>query len=308
MNTANEIEKHIVREQIIKTIRQFFYGQNFHEIIVPLLNTALPLEPNLKPFVTIHEYENKKQIFYLPHSPERGIKKMLGAGMDNCFAISQSFRNYERVGSLHLHEFTMLEWYRKGAMYGDIMRDVERLLETIDNSLGKKTNKHALPRVSLNMLFKEKVGEKLETLIFDEKMIEKIARGKGYKTIGATWEELYNQLFVNEIEPLFSKEPFFLVDFPACISPLCKKQDANLHFAERFELYVGGMEIGNGNTENTNVKEIRSVFENEHAKTGLPIDEEFLDSLYKMKKDSYAGVGIGINRLTMLYTDRDIFV
>lgn len=297
------MEKYFIREKIIKIIREFFYKQDFHEVIPQVLNTALPLEPNLHPF--------KTETFYLPMSPERGIKKMLAKGMGNCFAIVKSFRNYEQVGHLHSREFIMLEWYRKGVVYTDIMNDTEKLLRTINEKMGNKREMHEgpFPRISLNDLFEKKVGEKLSAFITDEKLLREVARKKGYKIERATtWEELYDQIFVNEIEPTFSSGAFFLVDFPARVSPLCKKQKENPAFAERFELYIQGMEIGNGNTENTDSPSIRTLFEKEQKKTGMPIDEEFLAFLDAMKNDSYAGVGIGIDRLTMLYTKSEIFV
>ena len=304
------ISQYIIRENIIKIIREFFYAQKFHEVIVPLLNTALPLEPNLKQFATTHTYKDSIKQFYLPMSPERAIKKMLAMGLGNCFAIAQSFRNYEQVGSLHLHEFTMLEWYREDADYTEIMQDMELLLRQINTKMQKKIkmNNSAFPRVSLQTVFKEKIGIPLETLLRDEDALKEVAKKKGYKTDGATWNELFDQIFVNEIENSFLREPFFLIDFPARISPLCKKQKNNPLFADRFELYIHGVEIANGNTENTNVDEIRFTFQQEHTKTGLPIDEEFLSSLGSMQNRSYAGVGVGVNRLTMVYTNTDIFV
>lgn len=302
------MEKYFIREQIIKSIRQFLYAQDFHEVIPPLLNSALPLESNLRPFSTIHKDTN--ETFYLSMSPERGIKKMLAQGIGNCFAISKSFRNYERTGSLHNHEFIMLEWYREDSTYLKIMDELELLLRSINAKMKKCINipESSFPRVSLNLLFKEKCGVSLEELLADEQQMYNTAKKRGYKIDGATWEELYDQLFVNEIEALFPKEPFFLIDFPARISPLCKKKmDAN-YFAERFELYINRIEIANGNTENTNTKEVQSAFENEQKKTGLPMDSEFLTSLDRMKDRLYAGVGLGIDRLTMLYTNTDIFV
>jgi elongation factor P--beta-lysine ligase len=305
-----QLENHITRENIVREVRDFFYKQNFHEIIPPILSSALPLEPNLQPFVTTYKKNNNAQTFYLAMSPERGIKKILALGMENCFAISKSFRNYEQIGTLHSHEFLMLEWYRKNARYFDIMVDVEKLLQTINKKMGNKIamKEGPFPRVSLNTLFKEKVGLSLEELISSEKRMKEIAEKKGYSIQGATWEELYNQLFVNEIESTFSLRPFFLVDFPAQISPLCKVQKGNPLFAERFELYIHKIEIGNGNTENTDTEDIRKKFGEESERTGLPIDEEFLTSLESMKSNTYAGIGIGIDRLTMLYTNSDIFV
>lgn len=304
------MEKYLIRETIIRIIRDFFYKQNFHEVIPPLLNKALPLEPHLKPFATTHEYNGKKEHYYLAMSPERGIKKMLATGIGNCFAITKSFRNYEQTGTLHMHEFNMLEWYRKGATYIDIMNDTEKLFQTINQKMGNKVamKEGPFPRISLNTLFAEKTGIALEAFISDEGLLRETAKKKGYNTEGASWDGLYDQLFVNEIESAFSLKPFFLVDFPARISPLCKIQKSKPQFAERFELYIHKMELGNGNSENTDTAFVRNAFDKEREKTGMPIDEEFLSSLERMKNDSYAGVGIGIDRLTMLFTNSDIFV
>ena len=301
------MEKYLIREKIIKFMREFFYKQTFHEVIPPLLSNALPLEPHLKPF---HTTDQSKNELYLAMSPERGIKQMLGHGMGNCFAISKCFRNYERIGSLHMNEFLMLEWYRKSDTYLDIMNDVEQLIQIINQKMGNKVamKEGAFPRVSLNTLFKEKMGVALEDLLRDETALFKIAEAKGYSVKNASWQELYDQLFVNEIEKSFSLKPFFLIDFPARISPLCKIQKERPLFAERFELYMHKIELGNGNTENTDSETIHSLFESESKKTGMPIDMEFLTSLSAMKNDSYAGVGVGIDRLTMLYTNSDIFV
>lgn len=296
------MEKHYIREQIIKIIREFFYKQQFHEVIPELLSPTLPAEPNLRPFITSN--------LYLPLSPERGMKKLLAQGMGNCFALSKSFRNYERTGALHMREFIMLEWYRKGAEYTNIMTDMELLLSTINTKMGNKIamKSTSFPRLSLNTLFKEYVGIELSALIQNEELIRQVASKEGYATEGATWEELFDQLFVNKIESQFSLKPFFLVDFPSRISPLCKPQKISPHFAERFELYVHRIELANGNTENTDVAAVREVFEKQSKQTSIPVDEEFLMCLQKMKSSNYAGVGMGVDRLVQLYTGMDIFV
>jgi len=204
----------------------------------------------------------------------------------------------------------MLEWYRKDSSYIKIMEELESLLRVINNQMKKtiRIPNGIFPRISLNKLFKEKCGISLDELLVDEKKMYETAQAKGYEIGNSTWEELYDQLFVNEIEASFSKSPFFLVDFPARISPLCKAQKNNSLLAERFELYMNGVEIANGNTEKTNAQEIRAVFEIEQSKTKLPMDNEFLDSIESMKDGQYAGVGLGVDRLTMLYTGTDIFV
>jgi len=309
--TKYNMEKHLIREKIIKTAREFFYKQDFHEVVTPILNSALPLEPHLRPFTTVYDNGKEKKELYLAMSPERGIKKILSQGMGNCFALSKSFRNYERVGSVHMREFLMLEWYRKSAVYTDIMNDAEKLVQLINQKMGNKVamKEGAFPRLSLISLFKEKVGVDLAELITSDQLMRETAQKMGYTVAGGTtWEELYTQLFVNEIESRFSLKPFFLVDFPARISPLCKAQKDRPLFAERFELYVHKMELGNGNTENTDIELVRTTFEEESKKTGMPIDKEFLSSLEGMKNDSYAGIGLGVDRLVMLYTNSDIFV
>lgn len=273
----NNVQSSIIREEIIKSIRSFFYKQKFHEVIPDILNATLPAEPNLAPFSTIWKTQEFEKTYFLPMSPERGIKKMLAQGIGNCFAISKSFRNLERPGSLHLPEFLMLEWYREDAIYTDIMSDVEKLFV----NFGFKKN---WPVLSLKKLFQKYLDLDLEKTIANNKL----------------FFNDYDQLFVNEIESKLPKTPLFLVDFPSRISPLCKPQKNNSIFAERFECYISGIEIGNGNTENTDTKSLRKIFEQEQKRTNLPVDEEFLNSLKIMSKKSYAGIGIGIDRLMMV--------
>ncbi|MFA6532376.1 MAG: amino acid--tRNA ligase-related protein [Patescibacteria group bacterium] len=277
----NNVQSSINKEGVIKSIRSFFYKQSFHEVIPDILNNTLPSEPNLTPFSIVWKTQESKKTYFLPMSPERGIKKMLAQGIGNCFAISKSFRNLERSGSLHLPEFLMLEWYREDAVYTDIMTDVEKLFV----NFGFKKN---WPVLSLKKLFQKYLNLDLEKAITNDKIFLKD----------------YDQLFVNEIESKLPKTPLFLVDFPSKISPLCKPQKSNPLFAERFECYVSGVEIGNGNTENTDTESLRKIFTQEQKRTNLPIDEEFLNSLKKMSKKSYAGVGIGIDRLVMILNNQ----
>ena len=131
-----------------------------------------------------------------------------------------------------------------------------------------------------------------------------MAKKGGYSTKNASWEELYNQIFVNEIESRLPKNPFFLIDFPSFASPLCKPKKENKNLAERFELYINGVEIANGNTENTDSKLVKKHFTAEQKIRSIyqPIDQPFLHAIDKMNNSSYAGIGLGIDRLTMLFT------
>jgi len=301
----------LIREQIIKSMREFFYAQSFHEIIIPVLNRSIPLEPNIFPFVTKWNTRNKTQTLFLSTSPERRIKQMIAKGVKNCFAIGSSFRNLEDSGTLHTPEFLMLEWYRKNATYKNIMDDTQHLLKHISNSL-KIENKLTLDfsqtwkKISLSSLFSRFLKTDLNKIIEKEQLIFDIAQKKGYNIKNTSWNNLYDQLFVNEIESHLPREPFFLIDFPMQISPLCKPKKNNTLLAERFELYINGVEIANGNTENTDSESIYNNFVVEQNKrsNSQPIDKKFIDSIAKIKA-SYAGIGLGVDRLTMLLAHCD---
>lgn len=286
----NNLNFYFVREKIIKSIREFFYKQNFHEVISPILNSAVPIEPNLYPFTTEWKTKENKQKFFLPMSPERSLKIKLSEGIGNCFSIGHCFRNLENSGSLHNPEFLMLEWYRENAKYKKIMEDTEILLQFIKEKLNSKIifpNKW--PVFSIDDLFKKYISMDID---------ETISCGE------------YDKLFVNEIESRLPNSPLFLIDFPSRISPLCQPKKDKPYLAERFEFYINKIEMGNGNTENLDYQTIKNNFENEKAKRkkqkllDQPIDYEFLNALKIMKGTgkSYAGIGVGIDRLTMLFS------
>ncbi len=154
-------------------------------------------------------------------------------------------------------------------------------------------------------VFKKYAGLNLEDIMGDNAMW-KVAADRGYNTQNATWEQLFNQIFLNEIEAKLPHDPFFLTDYPAKISSLCARRKDKPYLAERFELYINGIEIANGNTENTDAEEILDSMEKEEhyrKKRSLicpPIDMEFIEALRKMSAKSYAGIGLGIDRLAMV--------
>jgi elongation factor P--beta-lysine ligase len=322
----NNLQSIFIREQVIRKVRDFFEEKNFHEVITPSISRTIPLEPNLFPFVTQWITGNGKQDFYLSTSPERGLKKMLARGIGNCFAISKSFRNLEGSGSLHIPEFLMLEWYRENADYQVIMKDVRDLLSSIKTRIDDFLKREHSPVVeyqnlkidlsnpwkiySLPDLFLQYANLNLEEIIADDNKIVEAAQEKGYNTKNASWNELYDQIFVNEIESKLPKnKPFFLIDFPWRISPLCKPKKDKSYLAERFEFYIAGMEMGNGNTENTDCDSIKKIFADEQDKRIReklpvpPLDQEFLNALKAMGQKQYAGIGVGIDRLSMLFAN-----
>lgn len=297
----------LIRESIIRSIREYFYAQGFHEVIIPVLNRSVPHEENLHPFSTVWHAGEKEKTLYLSLSPERGIKRMLARGMENVFAIAKSFRDLEAAGSQHIPEFLMLEWYRKGARYEAVMEDARNLLLHVSNSLGEKgklqLSASVWPVLSLKTLVEEAAKTSMRSLVEDDSSLFGVARKKGYATEGASWRGLWDQLFVNEIEPVLPAGQAFLTDFPSRLSPLARPKKKEPWLAERFELYLDKTEIANGNTEQTERMAVEKYFREEAEKRGVqshPVDRAFLDSLAVLDGVTYAGCGLGIDRLAML--------
>lgn len=312
-----------VRMEIIKAMRAFFDSRHFQEIMVPTLHRALPLEPTLYAFETKWFKRSEYEDLYLSISPESSLKKMMARGVGNCFAIGKCFRNLESNGQRHNPEFLMLEWYRQPATYKHIMVEAQELITFTIEWLKKwqeemgikgdqKFAKELLSsakweRISIEELFVQKLGLQLSEVVSDEGIL-KVATQLCYQTEDASWEQLFNQIMLNEIEPTFPKQPFFLCDFPARLSPLCQIQTEKPYLAERFELFINGMEIANGNTEKTDALAVEQAFVAEQkyrqqaGYTAPPIDQSFLNALANLSKQetSWAGIGLGVDRLAMI--------
>ena len=155
------------------------------------------------------------------------------------------------------------------------------------------------PRISLVDLWKKYVDIDLLSIIDESKMIS-LAKKRGYTTCNATWEQLFYQINFNEVEPNYPEEPFFLIDFPARISPLAKPKKENPALAERFELIFKKIELADGNTENFNYQDIEKMMNEESKKREIPYDQDFIKALKKLSGQTWAGVGIGVDRLVML--------
>lgn len=309
----------LVRESVIKAIRAFFDERGFHEVITPVLNEALPLEENLFSFETtwatlrLLSGQADAKVFYLPTSPESNLKKLLAQGIGNCYSIGHSFRNLESSGEWHSPEFLMLEWYREDASYLDIMVDTQELVTFVGQRVKgvervQQTMAYGLwPKISLEQLFQEKANISLQDVCDGDALFE-IARAKGYSIEDSSWSQVFDQIFLNEIDQSLPKEPFFLVDFPSRISPLCQPQKEKTYLAERFEVYMNGVELGNGNTENLDAEYVLQIFKqvaghrSQASLSSHPYDDVFVDALRILQKTgkSYAGIGLGVERLSKL--------
>ena len=269
------------RAAIVRAIRGFLDSHGFVEVETPALIAAPAPEEHIDcPAVPCADGARA----YLRASPELQMKKLLAAGMDRIYQIGPCFREGER-GSRHNPEFTMLEWYRRGAGYMDIARDLEGLLRAAADAVGAGDRVAAPPqRIYVREAYREYAGwdpwESFDADRFDFDMATKIE--PALKAMGGG---------------------VFLVDYPAHAASLAKVRG---DVAERWEFYWDGLELANCFTELCDSAEQRARFEVARAarrtlgEADYPIDDDFLACLPQI--GSAAGVALGIDRLVMALT------
>lgn len=305
---------YFVRERVTKSIRAFFDGEKFHEIETPILIPHPPAESYLDVFeTTLLNRQRQPTKAYLSTSPEVPLKKLMVAGLGNCFSLTKSFRNTETDSHTHNPEFTILEWYRVGADYFAIMDDCEKLVQMIagGNTIayqGKQIDiSSPWERMTVAEAFKKYADVNFDDF-FDR--AEVIVQKKGYKVEkNSTWEQLYNQIFLNEVEPHFGhSKPTIVYEFPGELAALAKKKGSDPRFAERFEFYIAGLELGDAYSELTDPVEQEVRFKKELAelkrlgKTTYDYDHDFIEAL-KVGLPKCSGIAVGVDRLVMLLAD-----
>ncbi len=320
---ASHLLPFILRAQVIDAIRTFFKADGFLEVETPLLVENPGTEPYLEVFKTTLKAQDHTDVSgFLVTSPELYMKKLLAAGVGDIFQIAKSFRNGEGISRFHNHEFTILEWYRTNADYTNIMHDCEQLLLTILRTVKNDPSATTLPylgttydlsapweRISVAEAFAQYAGISTDTLL-DEAELKEVAAAKGYEVLPtATWEEVYNQLFLNEIEPHLGKvKPTIIFDYPASQAALSKRKEADPRFAERFEFYIGGLEMGNAFSELTDaIEQKRRMTEDLQLRKALgkyeyDLDADFFTAL-EMGLPPTGGIAVGIDRLVMLFAN-----
>ncbi len=311
------LEKYLVREKVIQTIRKYFLDQAFHEVFTPIMVPVPSIEPNLEVFETeLRTSSEIKKRAFLISSPEYAHKRLLSAGVGSLFEITHSFRNEEEVSRFHSPEFTILEWYKVNSDYKDTMRDFENLFLKI---IGKDIMKYQgeeydltlpWPRISVAEAFKKFAGIGTETLLDEKKLLE-VGKLHSYRvTEETTWEQMFYQIFLNEIETKLrdSKKPYFVYDYPISQASLSRPKKDDPRFAERFEIFLAGVELGNCFSELTDAEAQYKRFEEDLAvrksmgKTDFPIDEDFVQAL-RDGMPVCSGIAVGVDRLVMLAAD-----
>ncbi len=258
------------RARVLREIRAFFDARCFTEVETPVRIPAPAPEPHIDC--------PPSGDWFLRASPELQMKKLLAAGMGRIYQIGPCFRAGEK-GRRHSPEFTMLEWYRANADYSDIARDAEELLAEIL----RPRRSAALPRITVR---------------------EAYLRWAGWDPVETWDQDRFDFDMATKIEPNLPKEPLFLTDYPAPAASLARLKADDPRVAERWELYVDGIELANAFTELIDPVEQRRRFElarEERRALGeadYPLDEEFLDALARMPPSG--GVALGVDRLVML--------
>ena len=281
------------------------------------MSPALIPESYLEVFETEFQYLDKKEKLYLTPSPELFLKRLLVAGIGNCYYLGKSFRNSEPNSDWHSPEFTMLEFYKLGINYLEMAEEVLRMLSYIKNKIFplrqgfagqvkisfKKWEKYSVAEAFLNF---SGVNEKE---LFDEKLFINKAKNKGFNINNASYEDLFSQILAAEIEPHLGKNgyPTLLYDYPKQMPSLAKLNDNGLT-AQRCEFYINGFEIGGFCTELNDYKEQQKRFISESKKRkknkliSHTIDKGFIKAL-KYGLPFCTGAGIGFERLVMIFAD-----
>ncbi|WP_114394439.1 EF-P lysine aminoacylase EpmA [Oleisolibacter albus] len=314
------------RQTMTRAVRGWFEAQGFTEVETPALQRSPGLEVHLMAFATdlVGPHPDDRLRLYLHTSPEFTMKKLLAAGLPAIFQLSHVFRNGERSGTHH-PEFSMLEWYRAGAGYRDLMRDCEALVRTACSAAGttllRRGEVTCDPFADWEVLtvpeaFQRHAGIDLlatapDPLAPDRDRLAAEAARIGIRTAASdTWEDLFFRISLDRIEPhLGFGRPTFLADYPVSMAALARAKPDDPRLAERFELYACGVELANAFGELTDPSLQRRRFEADMAERQrlygerYPIDEDFLAALALMP-DS-AGIALGFDRLAMLVSGAD---
>ena len=317
------------RAAILAAIRDVFRALDFVEVETPILQVSPGMEPHLRVFSTVLEAVDprRRREMHLHTSPEFAMKKLLAAGVERPFQIARVFRNGERSATHH-PEFSMIEWYRAHEPYTALIYDCRMLLQAAARAAADRSGGDPLLHwqgatadpfapwqvLTVHQAFADRVGIDLDAAIDDPLDPDVRLLEAQTRTIGIPahpddrWDDLFFRVFLDRIEPMLGQDaPTILTDYPVCMAALSRPKPGTPAVAERFELYVGGLELANAFGELTDPVEQRRRFEADMDLRArvygnrLPIDEDFIAALEHGLPPS-AGIALGFDRLVMLAT------
>lgn len=312
-NLENQKKYTRIREAVHQYLQEHYYIQ----IDVPVLSPVLIPEPYLEVFETKYILNDKSEYLYLTPSPELFLKRLIEEGIGSCYALTKSFRNSEPATSRHSPEFTMLEFYKINTGYMEFADDVLGLFRYICRALyGGITLQFQGKTVSFDSWEKITVSEAFEKYaeiknIFDQTEFFGEAEKKGFTVSGFSYSDVWSQIYIQEVEPNLGKNgrPTLIYEYPRDLAATTRF-NTEKQIAERFEVYIAGVELGNCGNETPAKSESGYVVEKynqdiiERKKSGRvqhPPDLEFPDIVLKLPQCS--GIAIGLERLAMIFTD-----
>ena len=305
-----------VRSRVVAAIREFMVARGYLEVETPMMQ-PIPGGANARPFKTHHNALDME--LYLRVAPELYLKRLVVGGFEKVFEINRNFRN-EGISTRHNPEFTMLEFYEAYRDYRYLMDFTEVMLrEVADRVLGTQQLRYGEHTIDLAKPFERLTILEAIGKFHPEISVPDLATRDGVVSVlrkrGIDFSQhakaglgaLQLHLFEETTEAKLV-QPTFIIDYPAEVSPLARRSDADPDITDRFELYVAGREVANGFSELNDPEDQAKRFE-EQAKAKAAGDEEsmYYDADYVRALEyglpPTAGEGVGIDRLVMLFTD-----
>jgi len=304
----------VTRSRIVSEIRRYLDARGFLEVETPILQPIYG-GAAARPFTTYHNALDRT--LYLRIADELYLKRLIIGGFDRVYEIGHNFRN-EGISTLHNPEFTVIEAYQAYADYTHIMCLVEDLWSTVaHNVLGVTTISYQGSQIDLlppwkRITMRDAILEATDIDIAAHDDLEDLWRqveGRGLEVRRQrTWGKMVEELFDECVQPSLV-QPTFVMDYPVEISPLAKRKADAPRLVERFEFFVGGLECGNAFTELNDPLDQRDRFVAQRLASEAgddeahPMDEDFLTAMEHGMPPT-GGLGFGIDRMVMLYTDQ----
>lgn len=313
--TTREILK--ARARMENAVRAYFNGEGFVEVTTPAALMFPNLDPNIKPIrLSAKDLSGTSSDYWLHTSPELSMKKLVAAGSGSIFQICPVFRD-EEVTPVHSMEFSMLEWYRVETDYNTAIKDsVNVLLAAIRAVTGTSVATRGgsefdlegpWEEITMNEAFKRFAGV---DAFNREDMLDALgAKGKR-EALNADLEEIFFRLYVQSVEPELGRyRPTVVKEFPSFLGTMAKPKDDDPELLERFEIFIGSLELANGFSELTDPDELErrmkkvSLALARDGLSGARVDREFLEASSRLGR--CAGVSVGMDRLAMLAMGAD---
>ena len=304
-----------LRALVLKSIRSFFESADFIEVDTPVTLAAPAPEPHIEALATRIQTLGGTQTRYLQTSPELAMKELMSAGLEKIYQIAPVFRDGDD-SPVHCPEFRLLEWYRRGGTWLDMVADTEALVRhTVRASLGHSVVEvdgqkidvdGPWRRVSVEEAFVRHAGFSILDCLDVPRLQQELTKRSIRFVDDDSWDDLFHRVFLEHVEPklLADPTPLILHSYPAPLASLARLSPEDPRVGERFELFIGSLELCNGFGELTCPVEQRQRFESDkalRAASGMhdyPLPEGFLRALEHLPPSS--GNALGLERLLMV--------